>query len=327
MERVKRYTRGEKVGEGTYARIYEGYEYSVSAPDAAKEIITETPPVNGIRGRKVAIKRIKIVKERASIEVSALREIKHLKRVSSPNVIDILDVFEQGGQIHIVLPFLETNLEIIIRNKNLVFMLQDVKAWMLMICNAIHACHSEYILHRDIKPNNILIGKGGAVKLADFGLAADFGFPIRNMTNEVITRWYKSPELLLGATNYTFGADIWALGCLFAELLLRLPYLPGNDDIQQLELIFKAHGTPTKEEWPEIKELPGYRLNFQKVPKRDISTLFSAAGSEAIDLLQKMFVYNPSKRITIEDILAHPYFTASPSPTSPEHLPFEPSAV
>jgi len=323
MEKVKRYTKEEKVGEGAYAVIYSGRECLVSLPDVQEEIVTETLPMNAIQGRRVAIKRMKKIKDRSGIEISALREIKNLKRISSENVIEILDVFEQEKFIHIVLPFMESNLEVIIKSKKLVFMPQDVKSWMLMISRGLYECHSRFILHRDIKPNNVLISKRGEVKLADFGLSADFGFPVRQMTNQVITRWYKAPELLLGSTNYTFSIDIWALGCLFAELLLRTPYLPGSDDVHQLELTFTALGTPTEEDWPEIRNLPGYRLDFQKHPKNDFSSLFSAAGPDAIDLIEKMLTYNPSKRIDIEKILEHRYFKNSPLPTKPHLLPFD----
>ncbi|KAI5186245.1 cyclin-dependent kinase 7 [Nematocida homosporus] len=323
MERVKRYTKEEKIGEGTYAVIYGGKEYSVSLANAKDPIVTDMPPLNAVQERKIAIKRIKIVKDRSGIEMSALREIKHLKSLVSDYIIEILDVFEQDKHIHIVLPYMESNLEVIVRSKKLVFMPQDVKAWMLMICRGLYECHSRYILHRDIKPNNVLISRTGQVKLADFGLATEFGFPVRCMTNQVITRWYKAPELLLGSTNYSFGIDIWALGCLFAELLLRTPYLPGDDDVHQLDLTFRALGTPSEETWPEIKDLAGYRLNFPKYPPNNLSELFGAAGPDAVDLLTKMLVYNPAKRISIEDILAHNYFKNAPTPTKPGQLPFD----
>ncbi|OAG29646.1 cyclin-dependent kinase 7 [Nematocida displodere] len=323
MEKVKRYTKEDKIGEGTYAVIYSGKEYSVPMSNAENTILTDTPPANAVQVRKVAIKRIKLVKGRSGIDFTAIREIKHLKRLATEHVIDLLDVFVQEQHIHIVLPFIESNLEVIIRSKKLVFMPQDVKAWLCMASKGLYECHSRFILHRDIKPNNILIGRDGKLKLADFGLATDFGFPIKDMTNQVITRWYKSPELLLGSTNYTFGVDIWALGCVFAELLLRTPYLPGNDDVHQLELIFAALGTPTEEIWPEIKELPGYRLDLPKHPRHDLSTLFGAAGVDAIDLLEKMLTYNPRKRIHIKDILTHPYFKNFPQATRSDLLPFD----
>lgn len=323
MDKVKRYTKEAKIGEGTYAVIYYGKEYLVSPADATDEIITEIPPSNALSGRPVAIKRIKKDPSQLDIETSAIREIKHLKYLSSEYVIELYDVFVQDRHIHIILPYIESNLEIIIRSKKLIFMPFDIKAWMIMICKGINECHSNFIIHRDIKPNNILIGKDGSLKLADFGISVDIGFPLRALTPNVVTRWYKAPEILLNCRNYTFAIDIWALGCVFAELLLRVPYLPGKSDAHQLELIFSTLGTPSEEEWKAINHptegiaMPSY------IPRTNFSSSFAAAGGDAIDLLSKMLVYNPNERIQISEVLEHRYFTNKPMPTPAENLPFD----
>ncbi|KAI5191694.1 cyclin-dependent kinase 7 [Nematocida minor] len=323
MDRVKRYTKEAKIGEGTYAIIYFGKEYLVSPSDASDEIITESPPSNALPGRTVAIKRIKKNPSQLDIEIAALREIKHLKYLKSEHIIDLFDIIVQDRHIHIILPYMESNLEVIIRSKKLIFMPQDVKAWMLMICKGLHECHSHFVIHRDIKPNNILVGKDGSLKLADFGISVDIGFPLRALTPNVVTRWYKAPEILLGCTNYTFAIDIWALGCLFAELLQRIPYLPGRSDTHQLELIYSVIGTPTEEEWKEIGHKTEGLAIPSHIPRSNFAVSFGAAGNDAIDLLNKMFVYVPSKRITIDEILSHPYFTNTPAPTPAENLPFD----
>lgn len=325
MDKVKRYTKEGKIGEGTYAMIYFGKEYLVSPADASDDLITETPPANALPGRSVAIKRIKKDSSQIDIEIAALREIKHLKYLNSEYIIDLLDIIVQDRHIHIILPYMESNLEVIIRCKDLILMPLDVKAWMLMISKAVHECHSHFIIHRDIKPNNILIGKDGSLKLADFGLSVDIGFPLRALTPNVVTRWYKAPEILLGCTNYTFAIDIWALGCVFAELLKRSPFLPGKTDSHQLELIFSLLGNPTEEDFKAI----GCDKEPLTIPmdtvKPDISQSFTAAGDDAVDLLQKMFVYRPDQRITITEVLNHPYFTNTPPPTAAEKLPFYPA--
>ncbi|KAI5167704.1 cyclin-dependent kinase 7 [Nematocida sp. ERTm5] len=323
MDKVKRYTKDVKIGEGTYAVIYMGKEYLVNPADASSEIITETPPHNALPGRQVAIKRIKKDATQLDIEMATLREIKYLNYLKSEYVIELYDTIVQDRHIHLILPYMDSNLEVIIRSKKLIFMPQDVKAWMLMICKGLEECHSRFIIHRDIKPNNILVNKNGELKLADFGISIDIGFPLRMMTPNVVTRWYKAPEILLGCNNYTFAVDIWALGCLFAELLQRSPYLPGKSDAHQLELMYTSIGTPTAEEWEEIGhkkeglELPAH------IPRCNFSLCFGAAGADAIDLLNRMLVYVPSKRITISEILNHPYFTNSPAPTLPHQLPFD----
>ena len=133
----------------------------------------------------------------------------------------------------------------------------DIKAWMGMLGRAVWFCHENFILHRDIKPNNLLIAADGEVKLADFGLARSFADPYNKMTYNVITRWYRPPELLYGARHYAGAVDVWAVGLVFAELIIRAPFVAGNTDIHQLDLICQAIGTPTEENWPGVTKLQG----------------------------------------------------------------------
>lgn len=165
------------------------------------------------------------------------------------------------------------------------------------------------------------MGPDGILKLADFGLARHSASPDRLMTSQVVTRWYRAPELLFGSHYYSGGVDIWAIGCIFAELMLRTPYLPGETDIEQLGLIFKALGTPTEEHWPDLNFLPDY-VTFTFVPKTQLKHLFTAASQDALDLLEKMLTMNPLKRITAAEALMHPYFQNEPRPTLPSQLPY-----
>jgi len=151
-------------------------------------------------------------------------------------------------------------------------------------------------------------------------LARAFGSPNRSLTHQVVTRWYRAPELLFGARSYGGGVDIWAIGCIFAELMLRNPYLPGNNDIHQLQVIFAALGTPTEESWPGLKLLPDY-LEFEANAAPPLRQLFSAAGDDALDLLSWMLRFDPNARCTATEALKHPYFSNFPSPTQPSGLP------
>lgn len=137
----------------------------------------------------------------------------------------------------------------------------------------------------------------------------------------LVYRWYRSPELLFGARSYTGAVDIWAAGCIFAELMLRLPYMAGETDFEQLEVIFKALGTPNEEEWPGHKKLNDYYDLKPIYPKQDLKLLFTAAPNNAIELLQKCLLFNPKKRITAHQALKHPYFHTNPLPTHPAKLP------
>ncbi|KAN0065328.1 TFIIH complex serine/threonine-protein kinase subunit kin28 [Thecaphora frezii] len=301
------YAKIEKVGEGTYASVF-----------LAK---------NTKSGLKVAIKKIKIVNNANGMDVTAIREVKFLKELQHPNVIQMIDVFSSGSatpSLNLVLEFLDTNLEALIKDRALIFTSADVKSWMAMLCRGLEYCHRNWVLHRDLKPNNLLISPEGELKIADFGLAREFGDPGARMTSQVITLWYRPPELLLGARAYSAAVDMWSVGCIFAELMLRTPYLPGESDLEQLTTIFRALGTPTDKDWPNHKTLPNF-VQFEQFPRQPLGDLFSAASAEALDFLQKCLLYDPLKRLTAHQSLHHAYFRTSPVPTPFRLLPRQPT--
>ncbi|CAI8043245.1 Cyclin-dependent kinase 7 [Geodia barretti] len=145
---------------------------------------------------------------------------------------------------------MDTDLEVIIRDSSILLTPGHVKAYAVMTLQGLEYLHNNWILHRDLKPNNLLLDRNGILKITDFGLAKPFGSPNRMLTHQVVTRWYRSPELLFGARLYGTGVDIWAVGCIIAELLLRVPFIPGDTDLGQLTKIFEICGTPTEEIWP-----------------------------------------------------------------------------
>uniref|UniRef100_A0A2K6U5E5 Protein kinase domain-containing protein n=1 Tax=Saimiri boliviensis boliviensis TaxID=39432 RepID=A0A2K6U5E5_SAIBB len=200
----------------------------------------------------VAIKKIKLDRARSEakdgINRTALREIKLLQELSHPNIIGLLGAFGHKFNISLVFDFMETDLEVIIKDNSLVLIPSHIKAYMLMTLQGLEYLHQQWILHRDLKPNNLLLDENGVLKLADFGLAKSFGSPNRAYTYQVVTRWYRAPELLFGARMYGMCVDMWAVGCILAELLLRIPFLPGDSDLDQLMRIFETLGTPTEEQ-------------------------------------------------------------------------------
>jgi len=273
-------------------------------------------------GRKVAIKKIKLGSFKDGFDMTAIREIKFLQELKHPNIIELIDVFSNKTNLNLVLEFLDSDLEKIIKEYDGVFSVADIKSWMLMTLRGLYHCHRSFVLHRDLKPNNLLISSNGQLKIGDFGLSRDYGDPSEVMTSQVVTRWYRAPELLFGAKQYGYGVDMWSVGCIFAELMLRTPYLPGESDMEQLDIIFRALGTPTEETWPGVKSLPvPSSFEFPIYPKTPWGKLFTAAGNDALDLLEKMLTYNPSKRISAQDALLHPYFRNKPRPTPPSKLP------
>ncbi|GME68426.1 unnamed protein product [Ambrosiozyma monospora] len=192
-----------------------------------------------------------------------------------------------------------------------------------MMLRGLHHCHRNGILHRDLKPDNLLISPNGNLKLADFGLARSLGTPDENLTSNVVTRWYRAPELLFGSRHYTDVVDLWAVGVIFAELLLRTPYLPGKDDADQVVVTFQALGTPTEDIWPGVSSLPHYN-NIEKFPppsRGELRNRFLAAPESALDLMCGLLIMDPNKRWNSTKALMHHYFSERPAPTSPELLP------
>ncbi|XP_070794941.1 cyclin-dependent kinase 7 isoform X2 [Pituophis catenifer annectens] len=271
----------------------------------------------------VAIKKIKLghrSEAKDGINRTALREIKLLQELSHPNIIGLLDAFGHKSNISLVFDFMETDLEVIIKDTSLVLTPSHIKAYMLMTLQGLEYLHEHWILHRDLKPNNLLLDENGVLKLADFGLAKSFGSPNRVYTHQVVTRWYRAPELLFGARMYGVGVDMWAVGCILAELLLRVPFLPGDSDLDQLTKIFETLGTPTEEQWPGMTNLPDY-VTFKSFPGMQFQHIFSAAGDDLLELLQGLFRFDPCTRLTASQALKHEYFSNRPAPTPGSQLP------
>ena len=319
----ERYQKVRKVGEGTYAVVYEGIDTQTNRP--------------------VAIKRIKVNASGLGLDISAIRELIHLRHLQHPNLVDLLDVYVPAvgrkpppQQLHLVLGFYPHDLEGLLRDRTVVIHPADVKAWMLMLLRGVAYCHQRGILHRDLKPNNLLLDSTddtSVLKIADFGLARGLGLaPVDPaMTPGVVTRWYRAPELLFGARAYSGAVDVWAVGCIFAEMFLRTPLFPGESDLSQLRTISQLLGPPSEAIWPGVSSLPDYLgtdRSAADLPSSSWSAvgaafagLFPAVSADARDLMQRMLTYDPLKRITAMEALAHPYFTSLPRPTPSAQLP------
>jgi cyclin-dependent kinase 12/13 len=208
------------------------------------------------------------------------------------------------------------------------FTLPQIKCYMSQLLKGLHYCHRNNILHRDIKGSNLLINNNGILKLADFGLARSYtNENAHPLTNRVITLWYRPPELLLGTTTYGPSIDMWSAGCIFAELLYGKPILPGKNEFEQLELIFRLCGTPTPENWPEAEKLPMAKAFKQKekYPRR-VRDVFNRFSPSAKDLVERFLTLDPSKRITAVEALDSDWFWENPMACDPGDLPrYEPS--
>eukprot|EP01102_Stenamoeba_stenopodia_P020965 TRINITY_DN8337_c0_g1_i1.p1 TRINITY_DN8337_c0_g1~~TRINITY_DN8337_c0_g1_i1.p1 ORF type:complete len:328 (-),score=57.30 TRINITY_DN8337_c0_g1_i1:103-1086(-) len=271
--------------------------------------------------QQIAVKKIRMMEKNEGISFTALREISVLQEIRHPNIVKLIEAYAHKGSIYLVFEFMETDLAILI--KNVLLSPADIKSCMHMILTGVEFLHKHWILHRDLKPDNILIDSKGVLKLADFGLARAYSSPDRLMTSQVVTRWYRAPELLYGARLYGYGVDIWAVGCIFAELMLRRPYLPGDSDLNQLAKIFAALGTPTEAQWPGMSTLPDF-IEFKPCIATPLSMLFTAATPDTLDLLAQMLKFDPNTRCTATEALNHTYFNSPPAATPPEQIKIVP---
>ena len=183
-----------------------------------------------------------------------------------------------------------------------------VKSYMYQLLKGMDFCHARGIMHRDLKPQNLLVDRKGTLKLADFGLARAFMIPVRSYTHEVVTLWYRAPEILLGQRTYAPAVDMWSIGTIFVEMVNRRPLWPGDSEIDELFRIFKSLGTPNEETWSGVTQLPDFKTTFPSWPKRSIGNAVPKLDAQGIDLLSKMLVYQPSKRISAKQALLHPWF-------------------
>ena len=183
-----------------------------------------------------------------------------------------------------------------------------VKSSMYQLLTGMDFCHARGIMHRDLKPQNLLVDRKGTLKLADFGLARAFMIPVRSYTHEVVTLWYRAPEILLGQRTYAPAVDMWSIGTIFVEMVNRRPLWPGDSEIDELFRIFKSLGTPDEEAWQGVTGLPDFKPSFPKWPRRSIGAATPKLDAQGVDLLSRMLVYQPSKRISAKAALQHPWF-------------------
>ena len=184
----------------------------------------------------------------------------------------------------------------------------QVKLFLYQLINGVNYCHSRRIIHRDLKPQNLLIDKNGSLKIADFGLARAFGIPIKTLTHEIETLWYRAPEVLLGQKQYSLGVDIWAVGCIFAELIEKKPMFNGDSEIDQIFKIFQFHGTPSLSDWPNIQKLPDFKPSFPKFKGVNPDAYFKNFDKMGLDLCLRMLALDPARRISMKESLKHSYF-------------------
>lgn len=275
-----------------------------------------------LRQENVAIKKIPKVVDDLVDGKRVLREIRLMRFCEHENIASVRDVLPPANwgrfeDIYIVSDLMDTDLHQIIRSKQA---LSDdhVQYFLYQILRGLKYMHSANILHRDLKPGNLLVNANCDLRICDLGLARvmDPADVLRDMTEYVITRWYRPPELLLSCPGYTKSIDVWSVGCILAELLTRLPLFPGKNHVDQLNLITSLVGTPNEQEMSLItnEQALKFMKSMPPKPRCNLASRFPNATPEAVDLLDKMLQFDPRKRITVNQALAHPYLSTYHDP-------------
>jgi negative regulator of PHO system len=300
MDGVKRqpssFQQLEKLGEGTYATVFKGR--------------------NRQTGELVALKEIHLDSEEGTPS-TAIREISLMKELKHDNIVALHDVIHTENKLMLVFEHMDCDLKKYMDANGDKGALKPlvIRSFMYQLLKGIDFCHKNRVLHRDLKPQNLLINGKGALKLGDFGLARAFGIPVNTFSNEVVTLWYRAPDVLLGSRTYNTSIDIWSAGCIMAEMFTGRPLFPGTTNEDQLIRIFRIMGTPTETTWPGVSQLPEYKTNFQMYIRQDLRDILRQIDPDGIDLLTRMLQVQPELRISAAGALQHPWFSEWNSPS------------
>jgi len=293
-----------RVGEGAHGIVYK-----------AKQIQS---------GDLVALKKVPLRNLEDGFPNEVLREIKALQQIEEhPNIVKLREMVPHGTGFVLVFEFMLSDLSEVIRNCGYRLTGGQIKSYMFMLLKGVSFCHSNNIMHRDLKPANLLISSTGHLKIADFGLArVHDNSTQRCYSHQVATRWYRAPELLYGARLYNAAVDLWAVGCIFGELINNSPLFPGETDIEQLYCVLRVLGTPTAEMWPVMPSLPDYnKITFDHCSPIPLEEIVPEGSPEAIDLISQFLLYNANDRIPASKALLHPWFFTEPLPAHHSELP------
>ncbi|XP_014280812.1 cyclin-dependent kinase 11B [Halyomorpha halys] len=301
-----------RIEEGTYGVVYR-------ARDKRTEEI-------------VALKRLKMEKEKEGFPITSLREINTLLKAQHPNIVTVREIVVGSNmdKIFIVMDYVEHDLKSLMetmKSKKQAFIPGEVKCLMQQLLRAVAHLHDNWILHRDLKTSNLLLSHKGVLKVGDFGLAREYGSPLKHYTPIVVTLWYRAPELLLCTKEYSTAIDMWSVGCIFAELMTMEPLFTGKSEQDQLNRIFKTLGTPNERIWPGYSKLPAVqRMTFTEFPVSVLRSRFSVPPTECgFNLLNGFLTYNPATRLAAEAALGHEYFKEVPLPIDPAMFPTWPA--
>ncbi|KAI9321045.1 kinase-like domain-containing protein [Dichotomocladium elegans] len=288
------YQKLHKIGEGTYGVVFK-----------ARQKLTN---------KVVALKKIRL-NHSDGMPVTTMREIAILKELKHRNVLGLKDLVQRPTTVYLVTEYLDMDLRRYMLDAGREGLTADhIKSYMHQLLSGLHYCHSHRILHRDLKPQNLLLDRQGRLVIADLGLSRAFGIPMRTYTHQVITLWYRPPEILLGSRYYSTAVDMWSVGCIFVEMMIMRPIFPGDSQIDQLFRIFRILGTPNEDLWAGVTMMPDFNLTFPIWKPRDLKETLQRYSSYlelndlALNLLKQLLDYDPCYRLSARKALEHPYF-------------------
>ncbi|KAM6982123.1 cyclin-dependent kinase 16 [Tautogolabrus adspersus] len=287
--KLETYIKLDKLGEGTYATVYKG-----------RSKLTEN---------LVALKEIRLEHEEGA-PCTAIREVSLLKDLKHANIVTLHDIIHTQKSLTLVFEYLDKDLKQYLDDCGNVINVHNVKLFLFQLLRGLSYCHRRKVLHRDLKPQNLLISERGELKLADFGLARAKSIPTKTYSNEVVTLWYRPPDILLGSTDYSTHIDMWGVGCIFYEMATGRPLFPGSTVEEELHFIFKLLGTPTEQSWPGISSNGEFvTYNYPQYRAERLSTHTPRLSSEGVELLSKFLQFEGKKRISADGAMSHRYFS------------------
>ncbi|XP_058245705.1 cyclin-dependent kinase 16-like isoform X1 [Hemibagrus wyckioides] len=286
--KLETYIKLDKLGEGTYATVYKG-----------RSKLTDN---------LVALKEIRLEHEEGA-PCTAIREVSLLKDLKHANIVTLHDIIHTDKCLTLVFEYLERDLKQYMDDCGSIMCVHNVKIFLFQLLRGLAYCHRRKVLHRDLKPQNLLINDRGELKLADFGLARAKSVPTKTYSNEVVTLWYRPPDVLLGSTEYSTPIDMWGVGCIFYEMITGRPLFPGSTVEDELHLIFRILGTPTEESWPGVSTSEEFRnYNFPRYRPEPLVNHAPRIDSDGDDLIMQLLKFEARQRISAEEALRHPYF-------------------